>query len=84
ELQQAQQAGQNRLKASIAELERTRDQETQKIDRQLNLKIEGMRAVYKAFVVGIPPLLPLGLGIIVLIRRLTFERVSVPPDRKAG
>ncbi|MCP3904795.1 MAG: ABC transporter permease subunit [Planctomycetes bacterium] len=76
--------GQNRLEARIAELERERDQEVERIERDLAIEVRRVQNTYKLAAVGLPPIPPLIVAFIVALRRRRLERIGVPRSRMRG
>ncbi|MHC5113637.1 MAG: Gldg family protein [Planctomycetota bacterium] len=76
--------GQNRLEARIEELERERDQEVERIERDLAIEIRRVQNTYKLAAVGLPPIPPLIVALIVAVRRRSLERIGVPRSRMRG
>ncbi len=84
EVQAALQANERRMEAIVERLERDRDQQIQKRDRDLALKIRGIQDQYKFAAVLLPPIPPLVLAVIVYGKRRRRERVGVPLKRIRG
>ncbi|NNF42272.1 MAG: ABC transporter permease subunit [Phycisphaerales bacterium] len=78
------QVGQNRLQGQIETLERDRDRELERIERDLALQVRQVQDTYKLAAVGLPPIPPLLVGIVVYLRRRTLERIGVPAARLRG
>ncbi len=84
EVQAALQANERRMEAIVDRLERERDQQIQKRDRDLSLKIRKIQDRYKFAAVLLPPIPPLVLAFVVYGRRRRLERIGVSPKRIRG
>jgi ABC-2 type transport system permease protein len=78
-----QQVGQQRLETAVQRLERQRDRELEKIQRDLSLAVRHTEDHYKLLAVLLPPIPPLVLAIVVLLYRLRLENVGVAKSRLA-
>lgn len=76
-----QRTGEQRIKAKLAELERKRDQEINKIQTQLNLEIRRVQDAYKLWAVILPPIPPLALAVGVFLYRRREEKEGVSRSR---
>lgn len=81
EVATAQQAGQNRLNAKIAQLEKERDAQIAAIERQLALQVRSIQGKYKLAAVAFPAIPPLLVGALVFVRRRSMEKIGVPKAR---
>ena len=72
---------QSRLDAKIDRLERDRDRELAKIERELALEIRQVEKNYKLAAVALPPIPPLAVGVVIFFRRRSLERIGVPKAR---
>jgi ABC-2 type transport system permease protein len=81
EVANAQEAGQKRLDATIKQLEKERDQETERIERDLALQVRSVQYGYKLAAIALPPILPLALAGFVFARRRAMENIGVPKAR---
>jgi len=77
----ATQQGQNRLNAAVERLDKERDQQLEKIERDLTLKVTDVQNRYKLMAIAFPPIPPLVLGAIVFFRRRSMERIGAPKSR---
>lgn len=77
----AQQAGQNRLNAAIQKMEKERDAQLDRIERDLSLNIRSVQNKYKLAAILFPPIPPLLLGAWMFHRRRTMEHIGVPKAR---
>ncbi|MCA9246620.1 MAG: Gldg family protein [Planctomycetales bacterium] len=77
----AERAGNERLRAKVAKLERERDQQIKSIERDLELKIQQVQDGYKLWAVALPPLPPLLVGLFVFFHRRQQEREGVAKTR---
>lgn len=77
----AQQTGQARLNAAVSQLEKKRDREVQRIERELNLEITRVQDWYKMWSVVLPPVLPMLVGLAVFFNRRAREREGVSRER---
>ena len=77
----AQQAGQNRLQATIEQMEKERDRQIASIERRLALQVRRVQDKYKLAAVIFPAIPPLLVGAFVFQRRRSMERVGVPKSR---
>ncbi len=84
EVQAALQANERRLETIIERLERERDRQLQKTERDLALKIRQVQDEYKFLAVMVPPVPPLMLAVIVFGWRRRLEKVGVPQQRMRG
>jgi ABC-2 type transport system permease protein len=80
-LQMLKQEGQQRVEAAKSRLEKERDQEVTKIERQLNLQITREQDWYKMWAVVLPPILPMLVGLAVFFNRRAHEREGVSRNR---
>jgi ABC-2 type transport system permease protein len=81
EVSMAQQAGQKRLDAAIAQMEKDRDRQLDAIERKLALQVRGVQDRYKLAAILLPPIPPLLVGAFVFARRRSMEKVGVPKER---
>ena len=81
EVATAQQAGQNRLQATIEQMEKERDRQIASIERRLALQVRRVQDKYKLAAVIFPAIPPLLVGAFVFQRRRSMERVGVPKSR---
>ncbi|MHC4429244.1 MAG: Gldg family protein, partial [Planctomycetota bacterium] len=81
EIATKQQVEQQRLDAKIARLERDRDGELAEIERALAGRVRDVEQKYKLLAVILPPIPPLLVGIVVLFRRRSLEKIGVPRER---
>ena len=72
---------QARLDATIDRLERDRDRQLAKIERELALEIRQVEKNYKLVAVTLPPIPPLAVGMVIFFRRRRLERIGVPKAR---
>ena len=77
----AERSGNERLRAKVAQLERERDVQIKKIERDLELKIQQVQDGYKLWAIALPPLPPLLLGLFVFFHRRQQEREGVSKTR---
>ncbi|MGH7193807.1 MAG: Gldg family protein, partial [Candidatus Saccharimonadales bacterium] len=77
----AQQTGQQRLAAAVSQLEKKRDRDLTRIERDLNLKITRVQDWYKMWSVVLPPILPMLVGLAVFFNRRAREREGVSRNR---
>jgi ABC-2 type transport system permease protein len=84
EVQAAMQANERRMSAITERLERERDRQIQKTDRELALEIRHVQDHYKFLAVLLPPIPPLVLAVIVFGMRRRTERIGVPRQRTRG
>jgi len=84
EVQMKTEIGQNRLEARIEELERERDQDVERIERDLAIEIRRVQNTYKLAAVGLPPIPPLIVALVIAVRRRSMERIGVPRSRMRG
>lgn len=80
-VQLAQEVGQRRLQAKLDQLQKKRDKETQKIERELALRIRRVQDGYKLWAVVLPPIPPLLVGLGVFFNRRAREREGVARSR---
>jgi ABC-2 type transport system permease protein len=83
EVATAQQVGQQRLEAAVDRLQRQRDRELEKIQRDLALAVRKTEDHYKLLAVLLPPIPPLVLAVVVLLHRMRLENVGVEKSRLA-
>ncbi len=76
-----QEEGNQRLQVTIEQLQKKRDVETKKIDRELNLQVRKVQDGYKLWAVLLPPVLPLLVGLGVFFNRRAKEREGVARAR---
>jgi ABC-2 type transport system permease protein len=81
EVAAAQEVGQNRLQTALERLERERDTAIERIETDLALTIRRVQDRYKLLAVTLPPIPPLLIGAIVLIRRKAHELHGVAATR---
>jgi ABC-2 type transport system permease protein len=81
EVAAAQEVGQNRLRTALERLERERDTAIERIETDLALTIRRVQDRYKLLAVTLPPIPPLLIGAIVLIRRKAHELHGVAATR---
>ncbi|MHC4107818.1 MAG: Gldg family protein, partial [Planctomycetota bacterium] len=72
---------QSRLDAKLDRLERDRDRQLAKIERELALEIRQVEKNYKLAAVALPPIPPLFVGVLIFFRRRSLERIGVPKAR---
>ncbi len=80
-LQTLQEVGQRRLEARIEQFKKDRDQQIQKIERDLAEKVGSVQDRWKLIAVAFPPILPLLMGAIVFLRRRAKEKEGVAKSR---
>lgn len=80
-LQLLQRNGEMRLAAVKSKLEKDRDRDITRIERELNLQITREQDWYKMWVVVLPPLLPMLVGLGVFFNRRAHEREGVSRNR---
>ncbi|HVX62066.1 MAG TPA: Gldg family protein [Pirellulales bacterium] len=80
-VEMAREAGQRRLQAETDRLQKQRDRETTRIERELNLKISRVQDWYKMWAVLLPPIPPLLVGLGVYFNRRAREREGVSKAR---
>ena len=73
--------GQKRLQAATDELQRTRDKEVGRVERELELEIRSVQDHYKLWAVLLPPIPPLLVGAAVFFNRRAREREGVARSR---
>ena len=73
--------GQERLKAKVEQLEREANEAIEKIETDLNLKVQQVQDYYKLWAVLLPPILPLVLALGVFVVRRVREREGVAKSR---
>jgi ABC-2 type transport system permease protein len=76
-----QKAGQRRLNDMVEELKQDRDKKIDEIGTKLKNEVRQLQDRYKLMAVGLPPLLPLALALIVLLTRRSRERKGVSRTR---
>ena len=81
ELQAMTQARERRLTATTERLERERDEKIERIEQDLSIKIRDVQQRYKMAAVAFPPILPLGLAVVVYARRRRIENLGAPQRR---
>jgi ABC-2 type transport system permease protein len=81
EVATAQQVEQNRLDAAVKRLERQRDQEIEKIERDLALRVREVQDTYKLAAVAVPPIPPLILAVGMFFRKRKLEHIGVSRAR---
>jgi ABC-2 type transport system permease protein len=77
----AQQAGQNRLNAQIEQMEKERDSQLDRIERDLSLNVRSVQNKYKLAAILFPPIPPLLVGAWMFYRRRNMEHIGVPKAR---
>ena len=80
-VEMARETGQRRLQADTDRLQKQRDRETTRIERELNLKISRVQDWYKMWAVLLPPIPPLLVGLGVYFNRRAREREGVSKAR---
>ena len=80
-VEMARETGQRRLQAETDRLQKERDRETTRIERELNLKISRVQDWYKMWAVLLPPIPPLLVGLGVYFNRRAREREGVSKSR---
>ena len=84
EVQAKMQARDKRIQAATDRLERQRDDEVERIERDLTIEIRRVQARYKIAAVALPPIPPLVVGVLVFARRRRIENVGTPQQRMKG
>lgn len=77
----AQQEGQTRLQNFNERMEKERDQELEKIERNLAMQVRHVQDNYKLAAIAFPPIPPVLVGGFVFLRRKSMERIGVPKAR---
>ena len=77
----AQEVSNRRLATKREQLERQRDDDINKIRRDVDLEIEKIKNEYKAWAVCLPPIPPLVVGLVVWVYRRLREREGVAKSR---
>ncbi|MEX2122017.1 MAG: Gldg family protein [Pirellulales bacterium] len=77
----AQQNGQRRLQAEVDRLEKRRDRDVSRIERELALEVNRVQDGYKMWAVVLPPIPPLLVGLAVFFNRRAREREGVSRAR---
>ncbi len=77
----AQQLGQRRLEAKLAQEKQKFDREMKKIDREKSLEIRNVQDWYKLWAVVLPPIPPLVVAFFVFFNRRAQEREGVSKSR---
>jgi ABC-2 type transport system permease protein len=70
-----------RLEVKQKELERSRDKELQRIDRELVLSKRAVQDWFKMWAVLLPPIFPMLIGVVVFFNRRANEREGVSRSR---
>jgi ABC-2 type transport system permease protein len=81
EVQTATEVGNKRLQDQISTLQKQRDKDIQRVERDLTSKVRQVQDQVKMYAVGLPPILPLVLGVIVYFNRRSHEREGVSKSR---
>jgi len=81
EVQTATEVGNKRLEDATKNLQKQRDKEVQRVERDLAAKVRQVQDQVKMYAVGLPPILPLVLGVIVYFNRRSHEREGVSKSR---
>ncbi len=84
EVQAKMQARNKRMQAATDRLERQRDDEVERIERDLTMEIRRVQDRYKLAAVTLPPIPPLVVGALVFARRRRIENVGTPRQRMKG
>ncbi len=75
----------NRRKAQLIEIaERKNQQDLRALERSLDEDVDSIKAFYKMWLVLVPPVIPLLMGIVVFINRRSRERQGVSSNRLRG
>ena len=81
EIATAQRVGRKRLEAAVQKQQQERDRELARIETNLGLDIRSVENKYKMMAVALPPIPPLLLAVVVILRRRSLERIGVSVAR---
>jgi ABC-2 type transport system permease protein len=81
-LEQARQAEQQRMNLAEAQIEQRKNTDIRKIRARTNQQEKGLEAFTRLWAVGLPPIPPLLLGLIIFFRRWSAEQRNVVRSRR--